>query len=175
MLALVDDAGRGALQVIDLKTRGGFASFNDKKASGGHPLQHVPPSELSTVPQSDEETQILHEHRLQLALYSVALEAMEARKPPAQRRTILPPALLIGANGRIVQLSEQAFDVAKGDLLSHLDWRATVHLNPASDEPTRLPAGSLHCGDCPFYKGDLRRCGPAGESLGFVNHLDGEP
>ena len=175
VLALVDDAGRGALQVIDLKTRGCLASFNDKKTDDGHPLQHVPPSEISTVPQSDDETQILHEHRLQLALYSMALEAMEARKPPAQRRTILPPALLLGANGRIVQLSEKAFDVAKGDLLSHLDWRATVHLDPASGEPARLPAGSSHCGDCPFYKGDLRRCGPEGESLGFISHLDVEP
>jgi hypothetical protein len=117
----------------------------------------------------------LHEHRLQLALYSVALEAIEARKPPAERRTILPPALLLGANGRIVQLSTTAFEAAKDDLKTHLDWRATVHLDVEADEPNRQPAGSSICRDCPFYRGDLRRCGPEDEPLGFLNLLGDEP
>ena len=175
VLALVNDEGKGALQVVDLKTRGCLARFNERTPSKGHPLQHVPPTELSTVPQSDEETLILHEHRLQLALYSVALEAIEGRKPPAERRTILPPALLLGANGRIVQLSTTAFKEAKDDLKTHLDWRATVHLSADTNEPERQPAGSTLCGDCPFYRGDLRRCGPEDEPLGFVSLLDDGP
>ena len=105
----------------------------------------------------------------------MALEAIEGRKPPAERRTILPPALLLGANGRIGQLSTTAFNAAKDDLKTHLDWRATVHLSADTNEPARQPAGSTLCGDCPFYRGDLRRCGPEDEPLGCVNLLDDGP
>ncbi|MEL0331115.1 MAG: UvrD-helicase domain-containing protein [Candidatus Poseidoniales archaeon] len=175
VLALVDEQGAGALQVVDLKTRGCLAAFNEDEPQRGHPLQQVPPSEVSTVPQSDEEADILNEHRLQLTLYSMALEAIEARKPEAERRRVLPPALLLGANGRIVALSQGAFDRAKEDLRAHLDWRATVHLDALIEEPERLESGSETCRQCPFYRGDLRRCGPKGEPLGFVAHLNDEP
>ena len=175
VLALVDEQGAGALQVVDLKTRGCLAAFNEDEPQRGHPLQQVPPSEVSTVPQSDEEADILNEHRLQLTLYSMALEAIEARKPEAERRRVLPPALLLGANGRIVALSQGAFDRAKDDLRAHLDWRATVHLDALIEEPERLESGSETCRQCPFYRGDLRRCGPKGEPLGFVAHLNDEP
>ena len=175
VLALVDEQGGGALQVVDLKTRGCLAAFNEDEPTRGHPLQQVPPSEVSTVPQSDDEAHILNEHRLQLTLYSMALEAIEARKPEAERRRVLPPALLLGANGRIVALSQGAFDRAKDDLRAHLDWRASVHLDAFLEEPERLEKGSETCMQCPFYRGDLRRCGPKGEPLGFVAHLNDEP
>ena len=105
VLALVNGDGQGALQVVDLKTRGCLGSFNESDISGGHSLQSVASTEMSVVPQSDDEAHILHEHRLQLALYSLALEAIESRKPTHLQRQILPPALLLGANGRMVQLS----------------------------------------------------------------------
>ena len=175
VLALVDDQGQGALKVVDLKTRGCLGAFNAEDPSNGHVLQRVGPEETNPVPQSDDEAAILHEHRLQLALYSVALEAIEARKPVSERRRNLPPALLLGANGRVVELSEGAFDNAKADLMAHLDWRASVHLEAHHDEPVRLPPGSLACEQCAFYRGDLRRCAPEGEPLGFVNRLDDEP
>jgi len=175
VLALVDDKGQGALQVVDLKTRGCLAAFNQDDSSKGHPLQAVPPGEIDPTPQSDAEAQILHEHRLQLTLYSIALEAVEALKPASERRVILPPALLLGANGRIVQLSQGAFERAKEDLNVHLSWRASVHLNPLVEEPPRLGAGAETCRQCPFYRGDLRRCGPEGEPLGFIHRLDAEP
>lgn len=133
------------------------------------------PEETNPVPQSDDEAAILHEHRLQLTLYSVALEAIEARKPVAERRRILPPALLLGANGRMVELSQGAFEQAKADMLAHLDWRASVHLDAHHEEPGRLASGSLTCQQCAFYRGDLRRCAPEGEPLGFVSRLDDEP
>ena len=175
VLALVNDSGQGALKVVDLKTRGCLGGFNPVDPSKGHPLQAVSPETTDPVPQSDDEAAILHEHRLQLTLYSVALEAIEARKPEAERRCILPPALLLGANGRMVELSEGAFEQAKVDLMAHLDWRASVHLEAQHEEPGRLSPGSTACQQCSFYRGDLRRCAPEGEPLGFVSRFDDEP
>ena len=169
VLALVDESGQGALQVVDLKTRGCLNSFNEEEPSSGHPLQHVPCSETSMVPQSDEEASILHEHRLQLALYSLALEAIEDRKPEHERRVVLPPALLLGANGRMVQLSAGAFEKARKDLLAHLEWRATVHLNPDMAPPPQREGELGSCQQCPYYRGDFRRCAPKGQPVGFVN------
>ena len=105
----------------------------------------------------------------------MALEAIEARKPEAERRRILPPALLLGANGRMVELSQGAFEQAKVDLMAHLDWRASVHLEAQYEEPGRLSPGSSACQQCSFYRGDLRRCAPEGEPLGFVSRFDDEP
>ena len=175
VLALVNGDGQGALQVVDLKTRGCLGSFNESDISGGHPLQSVASTEMSVVPQSDDEAHILHEHRLQLALYSLALEAIESRKPTHLQRQILPPALLLGANGRMVQLSEEAFQQAKEDLENHLAWRASVHLNPDLEAPPQRLSEPETCQSCPYYMGDLRRCAPLGEPVGFVNPSDGSP
>jgi ATP-dependent exoDNAse (exonuclease V) beta subunit len=175
VLAMVSDDGLGALQVVDLKTRGCLASFNDKDPNKGHLLQRNAPSNHSTVPEGSEETELLHEHRLQLTLYSLALEAMELRKPEGQRRVVLPPALLLAANGRMVQLSVQEFEDAKTDLRTHLKWRSAVHLNPMLAEPERLSAGAKPCQTCPFYRGDVRRCGPKGEPLGLIHPTDETP
>ena len=175
VLALVNASGEGALQVVDLKTRGCLKTFNEKNPKKGHVLQRIGPDNLDVAPQSDEETQLLHEHRLQLTLYSLALQAIEDRKPEDERRTVLPPALLLGANGRLVQLTQSEYDDAIDDLRAHLMWRSAVHLNPLMEEPERLPSGSASCRTCPFFRGDLRRCAPQGEPLGFVKHLDDVP
>ena len=167
VLALASSEGEGALQVVDLKTKGCLKEFNPEDASNGHALQAVPPSEVSLFPESDAEAELLEEHELQLALYSMALEAMEAAKPVEERRRVLPPALLVGANGRVIQLTQSSFERAKAVLRDHLKWRTAVHLNPDLEEPPRLKAGAKTCGMCPFYRGDLRRCGPEGEPLGF--------
>jgi ATP-dependent exoDNAse (exonuclease V) beta subunit len=167
VLALADQNGQGALQVVDLKTQGCLASFDPSSPADGHALQAVPPTHLAVEPATPAEDTILQEHRLQLTLYSVALEAMEATKPERERRRVLPPALLLGANGRIVQLNDEDFNQAKKDLRRHLQWRSAVHLNPTLAEPQRLPSGAATCQQCPFYRGDLRRCGPQGEPLGF--------
>jgi hypothetical protein len=175
VLALVNEDGHGALQVVDLKTRGCLGAFKESTTAGGHPLQSVPSTEMNVVPQSDEEAHILHEHRLQLALYSLALEAIELRKPTHQQRQILPPALLLGANGRMIQLSEGAFKQAKDDLEAHLAWRASVHLNPDLEAPPQRISDPGTCQSCPYFMGDLRRCAPLGEPVGFLNPSDDSP
>ena len=175
VLAMVSNDGQGALQVVDLKTRGCLSSFNADHPEQGHLLQRNAPTNFSTEPMGEDETELLHEHRLQLTLYSLALEAMEERKPEGQRRTVLPPALLVAANGRLVQLSIEDFTAAKEDLKAHLKWRTAVHLNPSLAEPERLPAGAKACQTCPFFRGDVRRCGPVGAPLGIIGPADEKP
>ena len=166
VLALCSTEGEGALMVVDLKTKGCLHEFNETNPLNGHPLQHISPDELTTEPQSEEEKLLLHEHRLQLSLYALALEAMENKKPVEQQRKILPPSILIGANGRMIQLSVEEFEQSKLELRQHLMWRAAVHLNPELQEPERLSPDATICFACPYYRGDIRRCGPQGVSLG---------
>ena len=167
VLALADEEGRGALQVVDLKTQGCLQPFNEEDPTRGHGLQGTPPTTTSLEPIGPYEQAILDEHRLQLTLYSMALEAIEQRKPEEHRRMILPPAILIGANGRMVQLTTEEFETSRTQLLEHLFWRSMLHLRPETEEPPRLSAGSAICEQCPFYRGDVRRCGPEGEPLGL--------
>ena len=166
VLALVNEAGQGALQVVDLKTKGCLEAFNEDEPTKGHALQKASPTNLSVAPALPAEQALLNEHLLQLTLYAMALEAIEGRKPAHLRRLVLPPALLVGANGRVVQMSTDEFKQAKTSLRTHLKWRSAVHLNPHLEEPPRLPEGASTCTLCPFYRGDFRRCGPEGEVLG---------
>ena len=167
VLALVNEDGQGALQVVDLKTKGCLEKFNEADPAKGHPLQQQPPTNLSVKPATPQEQALLDEHRLQLTLYAMALEAIEQRKPDHLQRVVLPPSLLLGANGRVIQLTGDEYKQAKTALRNHLKWRSAVHLNPHLEEPARLPEGSTTCGLCPFYRGDIRRCGPVGEPLGM--------
>jgi len=166
VLALTDGSGPGYLRVVDLKTTGCLGGFNPSTPAAGHPLQACGPETVDLSPQNEAEADLLMKHRLQLSLYSLALEAMERNKPEAQRRTVLPPAVLVGANGRTVALDDAQFERAKSDLDAHLVWRAHVHLNAATEAPHRLPMAAGACESCPYHRGHVRRCGPEGEPLG---------
>lgn len=121
-------------------------------------------------PSTLEERSILDEHRLQLTLYSLALEVLEQQKPVDERRRILPPALLIGASGRMVQLTQTEYESATSTLKNHLEWMAQLSATPnALDEPPRLPEEKSDvCSQCPFARGQIRLCGPKGSKLGPV-------
>ena len=166
VLALTDGDGPGYLRVVDLKTTGCLGSFNPSSSAAGHPLQACGPETVDLEPQNEAETDLLEKHRLQLTLYSLALEAMERNKPEGQRRTVLPPAVLVGANGRTVALDDAQFERAKTELDAHLAWRARLHLEATPEAPRRLPVGADTCGSCPYQRGHVRRCGPEGEPLG---------
>lgn len=167
VLALSNGEGPGALQVVDLKTTGCLSRFDESNSKRGHPLQAVHPEETDSRPLNDAETAMLSEHRLQLTLYSMALESMEAQRPPEHRRVVLPPAVLVGANGRMVALTQDQFDEARSLLETHLHWRAAMHLSEDPEGPNRLPLEADACGMCPFYRGHVRRCAPEGEPLGL--------
>ena len=169
VLALRDTSGKGYLQVVDLKTTGCRSEF-DEDASKGHKLQRLEGDPLSPFATTDAEEKILAKYSLQLTLYSFALEAMESAKPVSERREILAPALLIGASGRMVRLTDEDYQTAREELKDHLDWMAQLSVtNSESDEPVRLVDVSI-CKQCPYHNGKIRLCGPVGTKTGHINN-----
>ncbi len=137
VLAFRDSNEQGYLQVVDLKTTGCRSDFNPEDPSQGSELQVFSGDILDKYPQTDAEREILDKHKLQLVLYSIALEAIELDKEEHERRKILPPAILIGASGRCVELTEKEFENLKIELLSHLEWVATLCSEPILVEEPR--------------------------------------
>ena len=136
VLAFRDTDKQGYLQVVDLKTTGCRGDFNPDNPSKGSSLQVFNGELFDKYPQTDAERQILDKHKLQLVLYSLALEAIESDKKEHERREILPPAILIGASGRCVELTQEEFERLKVELYSHLQWVATLCSEPRLvDEP----------------------------------------
>ena len=170
VLAFRDKDGIGYLQVVDLKTTGCRNDFNSEDPKSGSPLQVVEGDLLSRFPQTAAERQILHEHRLQLALYSMALEAIELDKSEELRRIILPPAILVGASGRSIELTLDEYKQAKTDLENHLLWMAELSAEANSlQEPDRLEGlDNATCKQCPFYRGDIKLCGPKHLSIPLI-------
>ena len=172
VLAFRDEKGQGYLQVVDLKTTGCRADFNSQDPNSGSPLQIVEGDLLNRYPQTDAERQILHEHRLQLALYSMALEAVESDKPENLRRQILPPAILVGASGRSIELTAEEYSDAKADLESHLRWMSELFAEDNTlEEPDRLEGfDNPTCKKCPFFIGDVKLCGPKHISIPAIRN-----
>ncbi|RJU99797.1 MAG: hypothetical protein DWC06_08160 [Candidatus Poseidoniales archaeon] len=167
VLALRDSSGQGYLQVVDAKTKHCLSGFNPSSPLEGNELQTVANRESpwATTPAEEE---IVAEHRLQLALYSLALEISESGKPENERRKILPPAIQVSASGRMIRMSDEDFKQAKLDLDSLIQWSGQIAANPEGIQPPqRLPVeNSSVCQTCPFYTGSIKLCGPIGEQLG---------
>jgi hypothetical protein len=172
VLALRDTSGKGYLQVVDLKTTGCRSEFDELDASKGHLLQRLEGDPLNPFATTDAEKEILAKYRLQLTLYSFALEALESAKPLSERREILAPALLIGASGRMVRLTPDDYQTARKELEDHLDWMAQLSVtNSESDEPDKLEIGDIKiCKQCPYHNGKIRLCGPVGTYTGHINN-----
>jgi len=167
VIALRDSKNHGYLQVVDLKTKGCLDEFSIDMNSP-HPLQVIEGDPSYPLPTTTAEAELLQSYRLQLTLYSMALESIESRKPHQMRRRILPPAILVGASGRMVELTPEQYAKAKNDLSQHLEWRTKVNAAPGVFEtPKRLDSGE-ECMYCPFFRGHVRRCGPVSEPLGFI-------
>lgn len=173
VLALRDTFGKGYLQVVDLKTTGCRGEFDESDVSKGHLLQRIEGDPLTPFATTDAEKEILAKYRLQLTLYSFALEALESAKPLSERREILAPALLIGASGRMVRLTPDDYQTARKELEVHLDWMAQLNVtNTESDEPARMKkAEASKCEQCPYYNGKIRLCGPIDSFTGHINNI----
>jgi hypothetical protein len=173
VLALRDTSGKGYLQVVDLKTTGCRGEFDESDVSKGHLLQRLEGDPLNPFATTTAEKEILAKYRLQLTLYSLALEAMEFSKEKSQRRVILAPALLIGASGRMVRLTDEEFQESRQDLQAHLLWMAQLSVtNAESDEPPRLEKEAISiCKQCPYHNGKIRLCGPVGDKTGHINNI----
>ena len=158
VLALRDEDGHGFLQVVDLKTKGCRDDFNPENPEDGSYLQSYTGNLLDPMPSTDAEASILEQHKLQLALYSLALESMEAQKPESQRRTVLPPSLLIGASGRIIQMTSEEYHESKIKFSQHVAWMAQLSAAPETiPEPQEINLSTEHTfASSPFLNGDLR-------------------
>jgi hypothetical protein len=154
------------LQVVDLKTSG---SRTDDLSE--HRLQKEIEDWDSSSPQNAEEVEMLRNHRLQLTLYSMVFQKQESFKAEDERRKIKPPALLISTSGRLVEMPQKMYEEAQNELASLLKWIGVLTANQNDvSEPKRLPMDSIDtCKKCPFYKGELRMCGPDGTDLGINN------
>ena len=167
VLALKDEEGQGWLQVVDAKTKQCLYGFNPSNPIEGNDLQ-ISLNESSPYPITEAEEEILREHRLQLALYSIALEVGEMAKPSDRRRKILPPAIQVSASGRMIRMRDEEFELAKKDLESLIQWSGEMSVSGQGQEaPLRLPVEQKStCEKCPFYTGTIKLCGPIGEKLG---------
>tara|TARA_Y100000589_G_scaffold271512_1_gene264225 strand:- start:16789 stop:21762 length:4974 start_codon:yes stop_codon:yes gene_type:complete len=152
------------IQVVDLKTSGAR-----EEQLENHPLYESLDEPFSFEPQNDAEFEMLRNHRLQLTLYSLVFRRQEEQKPVEKRREIRPPALLIATTGRFVQMPDGMYEEAEKELLNLFDWMAHLVADPnGTEEPKRLPLEFIDtCKKCPFFKGDVRLCGPQGMDLGI--------
>jgi hypothetical protein len=161
VLCTVTPNGDSAIRAVDLKTED--AGLIDHDSSEG--LLEALGSEDSG-PACKAELEILSKHRMQLALYYRALQSIEDARRAADlsHRTVLPPAILVGVTGRMVEYPREMLDQASQELEELLVRTAGMAL--ASDAPLsdfdRLPAEAAHiCENCPFHRGALPICGPA--------------
>ena len=166
VLAVQDDEAGACLQVVDLKTTGCLAPYRPDDVSKGHALQDL--SGIGDDGRTQAERDELEHYALQLTLYSMALEAQEAGRPEGQRRTVLPPALLVAASGRMVEMTADEYDAHRTEAQRLMRWKALLSVDPASvPEPPRLAADAAEpCKKCPFHRGSIRLCGPEGADLG---------
>ena len=159
VIALTDKSGSGYLQVVDLKTKGCLNGFNFENPEIGTKLQCYE-DKFSIHAETYSEKDLVNDYRLQLALYSVILENSEAQKPSEQRRIILPPAILVGASGKMIRLTDEDYAKAKHELNELLEFMGVLSANPnVVEEPSRINDEST-CKKCPFYSGEIKLCGP---------------
>ena len=59
------------------------------------------------------------------------MEAIEEEKPAAERRIILPPALLIAASGWTIEMTQEGYEQCKSELAEQLSWIAEIAAQPS--------------------------------------------
>ena len=139
VMAYSDEVGNGYLQVVDMKTTGCLYGFNSNNPEHGTALQQFRGGLHDIHPSNSAEHEIIDKYKYQLTLYSKALEAIESEKPIDERRTVLPPAILIAASGRTVEMAEEYYQQTKDELDEQLVWIGQLAANPQSiDEPDRM-------------------------------------
>ena len=130
VLCTKSDDGAPAIRAIDLKTTDASSLLGDWESGLLDSL-----GDDSIGPSCQAEESLLHKHRLQMALYHLALEESESDKEREGllRRKVLPPAILVGVSGRLVEYPPETLDKAKKDLEKTLALTARMSL--ASEFP----------------------------------------
>jgi superfamily I DNA/RNA helicase len=122
--------GKPTIRAIDLKTTDAHCLL-DESQSGLLEALGVE----TTGPACEAEEELLRKHRLQMALYHQALEESESDRSSEglPSRQVLPPAILVGVTGRLVEYPQALLEEAKADLIETLSRTARMSL--ASDFP----------------------------------------
>ena len=120
------------------------------------------------------ENRLLQHYRMQLFLYHRCLVRQEANRAAEglPHRTVLPPAILVAATGRLISWSDDELAQLESDFDEHLVSLARVEVSEWREEVNfpRLPLESLDvCRSCPYFRGQVRLCAPEGMSLGVVS------
>lgn len=152
--------GQPAIRAVDLKTEDAGAIDADTPTR----LIEALGSE-EAGPANEAETEVLSKHSLQLALYYRALKSIEdAREAEGlSSRQVLPPAILIGVTGRLVEYPEEMLARSLSNLDALLERSATMSLSSSMPLSLfeRLPNESSEvCDRCPFSRGQIPICGP---------------
>ena len=152
--------GQSAIRAVDLKTEDAGAIDADTPTR----LIEALGSE-EAGPANEAETEVLSKHSLQLALYYRALKSIEdAREAEGlSSRQVLPPAILIGVTGRLVEYPEEMLARSLSNLDALLERSATMSLSSSMPLSLfeRLPHESSEvCDRCPFSRGQIPICGP---------------
>ena len=114
----------------------------------------------------EAEERMLRKHRLQLALYYLALSRTEAEKMDRgiPHRDVLSPAILVGATGRLVEYPREILQESISDLHTLLARSAKIALSsqlPIAEFPQLSGQAASACESCPFHSGMKPICGPA--------------
>jgi ATP-dependent exoDNAse (exonuclease V) beta subunit len=167
VVALRDESGQGWLQVVDAKTSGCLHAFRPNNAEEGNDIQVVDDVD-SPFASTKPEYEIIEQHKLQLALYSLGLILEENQKPEGERRKILPPAILVAASGRMIRMSDEEFQESLLNLEELLGWMGEIAAaGDYSKSPNRLAVEAAKtCEKCPYFSGSIKLCGPVGHLLG---------
>ena len=122
--------GKPTIRAVDLKTTDAHCLL-DQSHSGL--LEAL--GDETTGPSCEGEEGLLRKHRLQMALYHQALEESESDRSSEglPSRQVLPPAILVGVTGRLVEYPQALLEEAKADLIETLSRTARMSL--ASDFP----------------------------------------
>ena len=171
VLALRDSEGNGYLRAIDFKTEECTKGFNFENPSQGNPLQILPNNPDNFYERTDAESELLDNHKMQLALYNKALKTwQEALQEESQTREVLAPAIMVAASGRLISWNEDEMLQNSLELDELLNWTAKVSALPEFplNDFSRLDISKKNnCKKCPFFVGDIRICAPIGEQFGI--------
>ena len=160
VVCTVSSDGEPAIRAVDLKTEDA-GSIDEDSATG---LIEALNSE-KIGPANDAESEILAKHGLQLALYYRALKSIEdAREAQGiTSRKVLPPAILVGVTGRLVEYSQEMLEETLSNLDSLLERSTMMALSSSAPLSKFEKLSSEHqdvCERCPFHRGAIPICGP---------------
>ena len=122
--------GKPTIRAVDLKTTDAHCLIDQSQSGLLEAL-----GDETKGPVCEEEEELLRKHRLQMALYHQALEESESDRSNEglPSRQVLPPAILVGVTGRLVEYPQALLEEAKADLTETLSRTARMSL--ASDFP----------------------------------------